>query len=204
MGLEDIVKSPNFNVQITRTPYRWLQDRIKDVQGVSREGEPAINREELVNLLATAEESKEVRRMYERDVNWIFGQALNDVLKKRGYEPRMPDHYVYLDLPNHVMAATIRLENGKVILAYNSKHERMFKWNPLSRLYVNLHEHSHVAGTDSESYTEGMVKDAARALRGKLSSAYSGLKDRAKNALAQLAYIIENFAGQRQEAQYGK
>jgi hypothetical protein len=161
-----------------------------------------MDKDTLMQRLNDAVESPDVRSMYLKDMNSVSGRALNWILSRKGYQEKIPDHYTWLDLPEHVMAATIKTDNGAVILAYNSKYEQSLKSNPLARLYINLHEHAHVRGEHSESHTEGLVKDAAHYLRKAIEPLYGlGRKFR---ELYDNAARIEQTAAHRQEMQYGK
>lgn len=157
-----------------------------------------ISQRELAEQLSNATESQEVKDIYLRDMNSIFGRALNKILDSRGYKEKTPDHYTYLDLPKEIIAATITVSDGRTILAYNQKHRDKLRNNDLFRMYINLHEHGHIRGEKSESKTEGLVKDSARYLSNLLSKVTGDVKELLKQSLN-----IEEYAKHRQAAQYG-
>jgi len=169
--------------------------------------EPMMQEGQLLEQLSTATESPEVERLYKKDVAGFFGKTLNKILDWKGYGKNMPDHYAYLDLPEKVMAATIRLDNGVVILAYNQKYREILLNDPLTRQYVNFHEHAHVRGELSEYTTDALVLQAARNVRKNLEGAYNkfiGWGKKAYNGINGIlndAYQIERHAAQRLNTQ---
>ena len=138
---------------------------LEEKLGVGHDADFALH-QEVGRQLSQAKESDEVKKLYLRDIGGTFGISLDKLLDAGGYSKKTPDKYHYLNLPDYIIAATIILGDGTTILAYNQKHAEMFKNNPLMRMYVNLHEHAHIRGELSESHTEGLVGDAARAVRG--------------------------------------
>ena len=175
-----------------------LESVVSNSFGANDELGRALNDGVVAEVVDGSFSSKEVRNLYERDIGGVFGRALNKVLDWRGYERVMPDHYVYLDLPASAVAATIKTRTGKTILAYNLKHKNQLRTDRFLRLYVNLHEHGHVRGEHSESFTESLVGDAARYVR----KAVAPLKGFARNVYKQ-ALQLEIVARQRAIAQYG-
>ena len=137
-----------------------LEEKI----GVGHEADLALHREIEWQLLR-AKESEEVRSLYLKDIGGTFGISLDKLLDARGYRKKAPDKYYYLNLPEYIIAATIIIDDGTTILAYNQKYAEMFRKKTLMRTYVNLHEHAHIRGELSESHTEGLVGDAARAAK---------------------------------------
>lgn len=153
-------------------------------------GNTGLSQEKLKDLLQNAKADGEVESLYKKDVQESqIGKALKQVKKWKGYDSeRMPDFYTKLDLPDRVMAATIKTYDpstgqNKVIMAYNTKYMDKLRSNSLQRLYVNLHEHGHVGGEHDESRTEGLVRDASTLAKSWLTTAknlpqkmYSGLQ----------------------------
>lgn len=131
------------------------------LEALVNNGSGSFTKQEL-GAVIQANNSPEVRNSYLSDINGIFGKALNLILSMRGYKNKMPDHYIYLNMPEKILAATIISSDGNTILAYNKKHADEFASNPLLRLYVNLHEHAHVRGEKSEHAVDGFVGKAAR------------------------------------------
>jgi hypothetical protein len=194
MGIEQLINE----IEASVLPSSFINRFLK----LNRHENISLDHENIVNQLRNAAESREVRQMYLGDINSIFGRAMNKVLDWRGYQKRMPDHYAYLDLPEQVMAATITTNDGKVILAYNRKHAEKIRNNKLLRIYVNLHEHGHVRGEPSESFTEGLVGDAAYLVRKSLQPLYRWSKK--AQEVVQNAINIERYAAARQSVQYGR
>jgi len=197
MGLEQLVRSSEFSTEVTVLPWNLLKDLL-----VRTYNQSPLNHDNLVRQLKNATESPEVRQAYLRDMDNIFGRALNKVLDWRGYARKMPDHYTILDLPEQVMAATITANDGTVILAYNRKHADKLMSNRLLGLYVNLHEHGHVRGERSESSTEGLVGDAAYWVRKALQPFYR-VSQKARDIVDQ-AIAVEIYAVEGAQAQYGR
>lgn len=203
MSLESILLNIS-SVDITFTPAELLGRIFYAKEGIG------IEQKDLAEKLKNATEARDVRDLYQRDINGIFGKALNKVLDWKKYDRRMPDHYVWLDMPEQAMAATIKGvdEKGRetTILAYNSKHRERLLNNRFLRLYVNLHEHGHVRGEHSEEYTEGLVGDAARQIKKGieyLAKLSRGIPNKLKGLYQQATQIAE-LADQRAYAQAGK
>ena len=137
----------------------------------------SLTLKELIEKLWDAKESEEVRNLYLKDISSSFGKALDKLLDIRSYVKKTPDHSTYLDLPDSIVAATVIISDGTVILAYNQKYADKLRNNSLFRLYVNLHEHTHVRGETSESYTGGLIGDAARYARSLLAFAPNKMEE---------------------------
>src|SRR3989338_2479506 len=170
----------------------------------SKSNTVGISQQELADMLASAEESQEVRGIYlSVTKNTLFGKAMDRVMDVMGYERKIPDHYTILDLPQHVGAATITLKdnfgNETIILAYNSKYMESIRNNPFMRLYVNLHEHGYIRGERSEALTEGLVGKAANYVQNFLEYLYNGM-----DSLKKGAATIRDYAYQRKALQAGR
>jgi len=161
-----------------------------------------ISQEQILRILSGAEESKEVRGFYQSDVEGsILGRALNFILDRKGYEKAMPDHYVWLDLDDNVGAVTITLDNGTRIVGYNKNHQDRIRKNPMHRMYLALHEHTHIRGEYSEAKTDGNVKDAALMTA---QTAYNKILSLVPNNLKEIlnkALGIAEYASMRERAQ---
>ena len=155
-------------------------------------------------------ESAELKNFYVNSINSFLGKSLEFLLDKKGYARRMPDYYVYLDMPGPILAATIKISDGTTILAYNQRHADLLRNNPLQRLYVNLHEHAHVRGIMSEAQTDAAVENAALDFASdsqhnfgytkKLLPSFTTLKDKLSEYIN--AIKIAWHARYRQEHQY--
>lgn len=168
------------------------------------------SKEEFYRELIHPIESAEVKNFYLSSINSPLGRALEFLLDKKGYKRRMPDYYIYLDMPNSILAATIKISDGTNIIAYNQRHTDLLRNNSLQRLYVNLHEHAHVRGIMSETQTDAAVENAAldfsSALQHnfdytkKLLPSFTTLKDRLVEYIDVMK--IAWHARYRQESQY--
>lgn len=205
MSLEGLINNVETNTLEARATYlaTYLGTSFAETSSAG------LSEEQLLRQLSNATESREVRDSYLSSVNSLPGKVLRGVLRMRGYRHREPDHYVYLDLPEHVGAATIKVktsEGYKIILAHNSKHASKLRSNPLQRLYVNLHEYAHITGEHSESRTDELVADAFGNLASKVEKAYGWLAKipgSIRNAVDTLRGL-EQYARMRAAAQYGR
>lgn len=203
MGLESIIGSADI-CDVDVTPV--FSERLREMFAGRKSG--SLKDPDLAKKLEAAIESEEVKGLYETDINGPWGRAANKIVKREGYTPRMPNHYTWLELPDNALAATITLDNERVILAYNSKHKKKLTssmpWNRLERLYVNMHEHMHVCGVREESGTDRMVSDAARFYREKILPTMTGYLDKLKRGvLEKVTQVLEYTGMQRAVAQFG-
>ncbi len=166
-GLDALIPSGNFKY--------WEKDRN-------------LLDKSIIAKLADAKESEEVKQLYQGDIQSFYGKSMNFALDKAGKPNKQPDHYVYMDLPKNVIAAVIHLD-GKIILAYNSLYAGDLRNNGVLRTYVNMHEHAHIRGVFSESYTEGLVKDAAKYLQVMLGQKYDDISKYVKGIAQQIKEV---------------
>ena len=149
-----------------------LTDVIKDFDSLINLGQFS-SMQDFYERFIKPRESTEVRDFYLNSINSPFGKAIDFFLDKKDYAKKMPDHYIYLNMPENVMAATIKISDGTTILAYNSRYADLLRKNLLYRLYVNLHEHVHVRGVISELQTDAAVENAALELTKSYTSGYT-------------------------------
>lgn len=196
MSLEDILgrEDPGFIEQY-------------DYTGIDFFSKPKIDKEDLAKQLEAAEESSEVRDLYLKDMGSIAGRAANkvmDLISMTGikrYERRVPDHYVYLDLPDEAGAVTIHTNDGRVILGYNRKHADSIRSNPFIRKYINLHENAHIRGEHSEEGAETIVAKGAE-YAARLIEAIKGTTGKLRDVY-QEALQIAGLAYKRAQMQKG-
>lgn len=117
-------------------------------------------RKQAVDSLLHDNASSEVKDYYEKDINSLFGKALDKALDLARYKKRKPDHYVYIDLPKHLIAANLISSDGTIAIAYNKMYAGKLRNNRRLRLYVNLHQHTHIRGESDEGTVDNWVMKA--------------------------------------------